>query len=182
MNSTNDNIHTASGVAQNKNVRVQALGRGAHSKSKLHSPPQADRNWKPINAFAVCLGRQMGAAHNIYTRVGFKHRDLGDGGGFTRPISENGGGDQLWGVPVIGRIPKDWTRGPEWRGYSRIWPDAHGRVQGSLAQDEKGFVIWNHSCYMIESRLDQPCGDTCQGKCAHCSVNEREHSERSQGE
>ena len=38
MNSPNDNIHTASGVAQNKKVRVRASGRGARSKSKLHSP------------------------------------------------------------------------------------------------------------------------------------------------
>ena len=76
MNSPNDNIHTASGVVQNKKMRVRALGRGARSKSKLHSPPQADRYWKPINAFATCLGRQMGAAHSICTRIGSKQRDL----------------------------------------------------------------------------------------------------------
>ena len=52
------------------------LGRGAPSKSTVHSPPQTDRNWKPINTFATRLGRQMGAAHNIYTRVGPKQRDL----------------------------------------------------------------------------------------------------------
>ena len=52
MNSLIDNIYTASGVVQDKKVRVRVLGRGAHSKSKLHSLPQADRNWKPIHAYA----------------------------------------------------------------------------------------------------------------------------------
>ena len=67
MNSLNDNIHTASGVAQNKKTCIWALGRGVHSKSKLHSPPKADCNWKTINAFAMSLRRQMVAAHSIYT-------------------------------------------------------------------------------------------------------------------
>ena len=49
MNRANDNIYTASGIAQDKKVRVQALGRGVRSKSKLHSP-QANHNWKLINA------------------------------------------------------------------------------------------------------------------------------------
>ena len=53
----------------------------------------------------------------------------------------------------------DGTRGPEWRKYGRIWHDADGPVQGSLARDVKGSVIQNHSCCMKESRLDQPCGD-----------------------
>ena len=36
---------------------------------------------------------------------------------------------------------------------------------------------------MKESRLDQPCADKCLGECcARCSVNGREHSERSEGE
>ena len=76
MNSPNDNIHTASGVAQNKGTCVRALGEGTCFKSKLHSSPQLDRNWKPINAFATYLRRQMGAAHNICTRVGSKHPDF----------------------------------------------------------------------------------------------------------
>ena len=76
MNSSNDNIHTASSVAQDEKVRVSALGSGARSKSKLHFPPQADRYWKPINAFATLLGRQIGAMQSICTRVGPKHRDL----------------------------------------------------------------------------------------------------------
>ena len=67
MNSLNDNIHTALDVMQDKKVCVQALGRVACSKSKLHSPPQADRNGKPINAFTMHLGRQMGAVHSICT-------------------------------------------------------------------------------------------------------------------
>ena len=83
----------------------------------------------------------------------------GSSGGFTRPISVDGGADQLGGVPVIGRLPTDGTRGPEGRKNGRIWPDADGPVQGSLARDEKGPVIQNHSCCMKESRLDQPCGD-----------------------
>ena len=76
MNSLNDNIYTVSGVAQDKKVRIRALGRGACSKSKLHSPPQTNHNWKPINAFTTCLGRQMGPLHSICTRVGPKHQDL----------------------------------------------------------------------------------------------------------
>ena len=45
-------------------------------KSKLHSPPQADHNWKPINAFPTCLGRQMEVVHSICTQIGPKHQDL----------------------------------------------------------------------------------------------------------
>ena len=37
----------------------------------------------------------------------------------------------------------------------------YGRVQGSLARDEKGPVIQNHSC-MKEPRLDQPYEDKCR--------------------
>ena len=35
------------------------------------------------------------------------------GGGLTRPISGDGGADQLRGVPIIGQPPRDETRGPE---------------------------------------------------------------------
>ena len=76
MNNLNDNIYAASGVAQNKRVRVWALDRRACSKSKLHSPPQADRNWKPINAFATHLESHMGTAHSICTLVGPTYRDV----------------------------------------------------------------------------------------------------------
>ena len=62
MNSPSHNIYTASGVAQDKMVRVRALGRKVFSKSKLQFSPKADRNWKSSNAFATRLGRQMGAA------------------------------------------------------------------------------------------------------------------------
>ena len=48
------------------------------------------------------------------------------GGMSTRPISGDGGANQLRGVPVIGRLPTDGTRGPEWRGSGRIWSDAYG--------------------------------------------------------
>ena len=37
MNSSQDNIYTVSGVAQDKKLRVLALGRGVPSKRKLHS-------------------------------------------------------------------------------------------------------------------------------------------------
>ena len=76
MISSNDNIHTASGVAEDEKVRVWALGTGARSKSKLHSPSQANLNWKPINTFSTRLGRQIRASHSICTRVGPKHWDL----------------------------------------------------------------------------------------------------------
>ena len=81
MNSSNDNIYSASGVAQNKHVRVRALDRGTRSKGNLYSPPQADRNWKPINAFATRLVTHIGASLCICTRVGPKHRHLRIGGG-----------------------------------------------------------------------------------------------------
>ena len=85
----------------------------------------------------------------------------GGGGGFTRPIPGDGSGksDQLRGVRIIGRLPTDGTKGPEVRGYGRIWPDAEGLVQGSQARDVNNPVIQNHSCCMKESRLDQLCGD-----------------------
>ena len=76
MNNSTDNIHTVSGVAQNKKVCAGVLGRGVRSKSKLRSPPQADHNWKPTNAFSTRLGKQMGATHSIYTGIGPKHWDL----------------------------------------------------------------------------------------------------------
>ena len=55
--------NTALGVMQNKKVCIWALERETLLKSKLHSPPQADHNWKPINAFPTCLGRQMEVVH-----------------------------------------------------------------------------------------------------------------------
>ena len=64
---------------------------------------------------------------------------------------------QLRGVRIIGRLPMDGTRGPEVRGYSRIWPDVDGLVQASQARDVKDPVIENHSCCMKESRFNQPC-------------------------
>ena len=59
MNSLQDNIYIVSGVAMEKKVCIWALGRGAR-KSKLYSPPQPDRNWKPIDAFVTLLQRQIG--------------------------------------------------------------------------------------------------------------------------
>ena len=43
--------------------------------------------------------------------------------------------------------------------YLKVTVKHISTVQGSLARDEKGPVIQNHSCCMKESRLDQPCGD-----------------------
>ena len=86
---------------------------------------------------------------------------VGGSGGFTRSIPRDGGADQLRGVPVIERLSTDGTRGLEWRENGRICPYAYGPVKCSLARDEKGPVIQNHSCCMKESRLDQPCGDKC---------------------
>ena len=40
-------------------------------------------------------------------------RGGGDSGGFTRPIPGYGSVDQLFGVPIIGKLPRDGTRGPE---------------------------------------------------------------------
>ena len=66
---------------------------------------------------------------------------LGGGGGFTQPIPGDGGADQLRGVPIIGRLPTDGTRGPEVRGYGRTWPDADGPVKGSQARDVNDSVV-----------------------------------------
>ena len=60
MNTSDVHIYAALGVAQDKKVCVRALGREVRSKSKLNSSPEADRNWKSINAFATRLGRKMG--------------------------------------------------------------------------------------------------------------------------
>ena len=76
MESCNNNIHTASDDAHDKKVRIRVLGRGTRSKSKLQSPPQADRHRKSTNAVAKRLGRQVGAAHRKCTRVGLNCRDL----------------------------------------------------------------------------------------------------------
>ena len=62
----------------------------------------------------------------------------GGGGGFTRPIPRDGGADQFRGIPIVGRLPTDRTRGPEEKGCGRKWPDAEGLVQGSRAR--KKFV------------------------------------------
>ena len=65
----------ASDGTQDKKVRVVVLGRGTLSKSKLQSPPQADRYRKPTNADVKRLGRQIGAARRKCTRVGPNCRD-----------------------------------------------------------------------------------------------------------
>ena len=78
------------------------------------------------------------------------------GGGFTRPVPGDGGADQLRGVPIIGRLPTHGTRGPEEKGYGRIWPDAEGLVQGSRARDARDPVVQNHSCCMKELGSTNP--------------------------
>ena len=62
-------------------------------------------------------------------------RGGGGGGGFTRPIPRDGGADQFRGIPIVGRLPTDGTRGPEEKECGRKWPDAEGLVQGSRARD-----------------------------------------------
>ena len=79
MESCKNNIHAASDGAQDKKVRVRVLGRGTRSKSKLQSPPHADRQGKPINALDKRLGRHMGATHRKCTRAGPNCRDLAIG-------------------------------------------------------------------------------------------------------
>ena len=92
-------------------------------------------------------------------KLNFVVGDGGGGGGFTRPIPRDGGADQFRGIPIVGRLPTDGTRGPEEKGCGRKWPDAEGLVQGSRARDVRDPVIQNHSCCKKESRLDQPCVD-----------------------
>ena len=88
-----------------------------------------------------------------------KEESGGGGGGFTRPIPRDGGADQFRGIPIVGRLPTDGTRGPEEKGGGRKWPDAEGLVQGSRARDVRDPVVQNHSCCKKESRLDQSCVD-----------------------
>ena len=101
-----------------------------------------------LNPLLVLLKREL-----------FALSQYGGGGGFTRPIPRDGGADQFRGIPIVGRLPTDGTRGPEEKGCGRKWPDAEGLVQGSRARDVRDPVIQNHSCCKKESRLDQPCGD-----------------------
>ena len=79
MDSCNSNIDTASDGAQDKKVHIRVLGRGTRSKSKLQSPPQADRHRILTNTVAKRLGRQMGAARRKCTWVGPNCRDLAIG-------------------------------------------------------------------------------------------------------
>ena len=65
-------------------------------------------------------------------------------GGFTRPIPGDGNADQFRGVPIVGRLPTDGTRGPEEKGCGRKWPDAEGLVQGSRTRDVRDPVVQNH--------------------------------------
>ena len=81
------------------------------------------------------------------------------GGGFTRLVPRDGGADQFCGIPIVGRLPTDGTRGPEEKGCGRKWPDAEGLVQGSRERGVRDPVVQNHSCCIKESRLNQPCGD-----------------------
>ena len=41
---------------------------------------------------------------------------FGGGGGSTQPIPGDGGADQFRGIPIIGQLPTDGTRGPEEKG------------------------------------------------------------------
>ena len=51
-------------------------------------------------------------AHDVFGQ----HSSFGGGGGFTRPIPGDGGADQFRGIPIIGPLPTDGTRGPEEKG------------------------------------------------------------------
>ena len=52
------------------------IGIEIRSTGKLQLPPQFNRQRKPINAVAKRLGRQMGSADKIRTRVGPNRRYL----------------------------------------------------------------------------------------------------------
>ena len=104
-------------------------------------------------------GMCLSQGYNKTIQVRFEHRPCGGGGGFTRPIPGDGGADQFRGIPIVGRLPTDGTRGPEEKGCGRKWPDAEGLIQGSRARDVRDPVVQNHSCCKKESRLDQPCED-----------------------
>ena len=56
MNSLNDNIHTVFGIVQDKKVCIQALGRGAHLKSKLLHKLTITEN-QSIHLLCVCRGK-----------------------------------------------------------------------------------------------------------------------------
>ena len=46
--------------------------------------------------------------------------------------------------PINGATPNGRDQRSKMERECRIWPDAYGRVQGSLARDGKGPVIQNH--------------------------------------
>ena len=60
MESRNNNIHAVSDGAQDKKVRVRVLGGGTCSKSKLQSPPQADRHRNPPTQSLSVWGGKWG--------------------------------------------------------------------------------------------------------------------------
>jgi len=43
---------------------------------------------------------------------------LASGGGATRPLTRDGGVEELHGDPTVGPRPKVWTRGQKWKKYS----------------------------------------------------------------
>ena len=64
----------------------------------------------PISEINLCV--------NLLRVVSLKEGALGGGGGggFTRPIPRDEGADQFCGIPIVGRLPTDGTRGPEEKG------------------------------------------------------------------
>ena len=66
---------------------------------------------------------------------------FGGVGGFARPIPRDGGADQFRGVPIVGRLPTDGTRGPEEKGCGRKWPDAEG-LEYRAVEHEMREILW----------------------------------------
>ena len=150
MNNPNDNIYAALGVAQNKRVRVWPLDRRACSKSKLHSPPQADRNWKPINAVPTHLENHMEAAHSICIRLDLKHWDLCMGN--WNIISLNGKKQELvweaeqYHLDIVG-VPSTKGRGSDTAELSGSgWKLFYSGVDVSMSA-QAGIGIFVSSCW-----------------------------------
>ena len=89
MNSWNDNIHTASGVAQDKKVRVQALSRGGRLKISYILPHNLNVTRNQLtHSLRVWEGKRGQYTISVCTRVGLKIRDLCMGIWNVTPLNE----------------------------------------------------------------------------------------------
>ena len=84
--------------------------------------------------YQICYCRHLWfeeSQRKPFIRYSLFSNNLGGGGGFTRPIPRDGGADQFRGIPIVGRLPTDGTRGPKEKG---VWPKMARRRGSSTGQ------------------------------------------------